>query len=123
MITRPSLTFHIFDFTKTAEQNFSKLDRKQELNVLYQVCIFQGRSEKQEGNLGLWLAETFSTSTKPLFKQNLLKVDRKQETNVLYQVCDFAELHNHAEHHNAFNTSSKWILLGFYFYIFGVFSH
>ena len=108
---RPSLTFHIFDFSsETAERNSTKLDRKQDLNVLYQVCVFRadrknkmaalasdwlrhfrlllwnrrtefnetwqearsqrplpslcfsGRSEKQDGRPGLWLAETFSTS-------------------------------------------------------------
>ena len=113
---RPSLTFHIFDFSsETAERNSTKLDRKQDLNVLYQVCVFRvdgknkmaalasdwlrhvrlllwnrwtefnetwqearsqcplpslcfsGRSEKQDGCPGLWLAETFSTSPlKPL---------------------------------------------------------
>ena len=111
---RPSLTFHIFDFSsETTEQNSTKLDRKQELNMLYQVCVcrlkktrwppwpligwdifdfssetaernstkldrkqdlniltkfvFLGRSEKQDGHPGLWLAETFSTSPpKPL---------------------------------------------------------
>ena len=37
----PSLTFHIFDFSsETAQQNSTKLYRKQELNVLYQVCVF-----------------------------------------------------------------------------------
>ena len=36
-----SLTFHILDFfSKTTEKNMPKLDRKQELNVLYQVCVF-----------------------------------------------------------------------------------
>ena len=107
----PSLTFHIFDFfSETAEQNSTK----QDLNVLYKVCVFRadrknkmaalasdwlrhwlrhfrlllwnrwtefnetwqaarsqrplpslcfsGRSEKQDGRPGLWLAETFSTS-------------------------------------------------------------
>ena len=59
-----------------------KLDRQQELNILYQVCwtefkeswqkarsqcslpslCFSGRSEKQDGRPGLWLSETFSTS-------------------------------------------------------------
>ena len=34
------------------------------------------------------------------------------------------ELHDHAERHSAFNTSSKWISLIFYFYdIFWYFSH
>ena len=38
----PSLTFHIFDFSsETAERNLTKLDRKQDLNVLYQVCVFR----------------------------------------------------------------------------------
>ena len=108
---RPSLTFHIFDFSsETAERNSTKLDRKQDLDVLYQNCVFRvdrknkmaalasdwlrhfrlllwnrwmkfnktwqearsqhplpslcfsGRSEKQDGRPGLWLAETFSTS-------------------------------------------------------------
>ena len=113
---RPSLTFHIFDFfSETAEQSSTKLNRKQDLNVLYQVCVFRadqknkmaalasdwlrhfrlllwnrwtefnetwqqarsqrplpslcflGRSQNQDGRPGLWLAETFSTSSlKPL---------------------------------------------------------
>ena len=115
-VVRPSLTFHIFDFSsENTEHNSTKLDRKQDLNVLYQVCVFRadqknkmaalashwlrhfrlllwnrwtefnetwqearskrplsslcfsGRSEKQDGRPGLWLAETFSTSPlKPL---------------------------------------------------------
>ena len=115
-VVRPSLTFHIFDFfSETAERNSTKLNRKQDLNVLYQVCVFRadrknkmaalasdwlrhfrlllwnhwtefnetwqearsqrplpslcfsGRSEKQDGCPGLWLAETFSTyPLKPL---------------------------------------------------------
>ena len=63
-IIRPSLTFHIFEFSsETTEQNSTKLNRKQDLNVLYQVCVFSGRSENQDGRPGLWLAETFSTSS------------------------------------------------------------
>ena len=114
---RPSsLTFHIFNFSsETAERNSTKLNRKQDLTVLYQVCVFRadrknkmaalasdwlrhfrlllwnrwtefnetwqearsqrplqslcfsGRSEKQDGRPGFWLAETFLTSSlKPL---------------------------------------------------------
>ena len=115
---RPSsgVNFHIFDFSsETTERNSTKLNRKQDLNALYQVCVFladlknkmaalasdwlrhfwlllwnrwtefnetwqearsqrplpslcfSGRSEKQDGRPGLWLAETFSTSSlKPL---------------------------------------------------------
>ena len=64
----PLIGWDIFDFSsETAEQNSTKLDRKQDLNVLYQVCVFSGQSEKQDGRPGLWLAETFSTSPlKPL---------------------------------------------------------
>ena len=41
-VRRPSLTFHIFDFSsETAERNSMKLDRKQDLNVLYKVCVFR----------------------------------------------------------------------------------
>ena len=115
---RPGLWFAktFFDFSsKTVERNSTKLDRKQDFNVLYKVCVFRadwknvmadlasdwlrnfrillrnrwtefnetwqearsqhhlpslcfsGRSEKQDGRPGLWLAETFSTSPlKPL---------------------------------------------------------
>ena len=112
----PLIGWDIFDFSsETAEWNLTKLDRKQDLLVLYQVCVFRadrknkmaalasdwlrhfrllrwnhwtefketwqearsqrplpslcfsGRSEKQNGRPGLWLAETFSTSPlKPL---------------------------------------------------------
>ena len=64
----PLISWDIFDFSsETGERNLTKLDRKQDLNVLYQVSVFWGRSEKQDGRPGLWLAETFSTSPlKPL---------------------------------------------------------
>ena len=112
----PLIGWDIFDFSsQTADRNSMKLDRKQDLNVLYQVCVFRadrknkmaalasdwlkhfrlllwnhwtefnetwqearsqrplpslcfsGCSEKQDGRPGLWLAETFSTSSlKPL---------------------------------------------------------
>ena len=104
----PLIGWDILDFSsETPERNSKKLDRKQDLNVLFQVCVFWadqknkmatlasdwlrhfrlflwnrwtefnetwqearsqrslpslcflGRSEKQDGRLGLWLAETF----------------------------------------------------------------
>ena len=107
-VVHPSLTFHIFDFSSEAtEQNSTKLDRKQDLNILYLVCVFRadrknkmaalasdwlrhfrlllwnhwtefnetwqearsqrplpslcfsGRSEKQDGRPGLWLVRHF----------------------------------------------------------------
>ena len=50
---RPSsLTFHIFDFSsETAEQNSTKLDRKQDLNVLYQVCVFRADRKNKMATL------------------------------------------------------------------------
>ena len=107
----PLIGWDILDFSsETTEWNSTKLDRKQDRNVLYQICVFRadrknkmaalasdwlrhfrlllwnhwtefnetwqearsqrplpslcfsGRSEKQDGRPGLWLAETFSTS-------------------------------------------------------------
>ena len=38
----PLIGWDIFDFSsETAERNSKKLDRKQDLNVLYQVCVFR----------------------------------------------------------------------------------
>ena len=72
----PLIGWDIYDFSsETAEQNSTKLDRKQDLNVLYQVCVFFGTIGKQDGCPGLWLAETFSTSPlKPLngIQRNLI---------------------------------------------------
>ena len=56
-VVRPSLTFHIFDFfSETAEPNSIKHDRKQDLNVLYQVCVFQAdRKNKMATPASDWL--------------------------------------------------------------------
>ena len=112
----PLIGWDIFNFSPETDERISKkLDRKQDLNALYQVCVFWadrknkmaalasdwqrhfrlllwnhwtkfnetvqearsqrllpslcfwGRSEKQNGRPGLWLAETFSTfPLKPL---------------------------------------------------------
>ena len=61
----PLIGWDIFDFSKTAERNSTKLYRKQDLNVFYQVCVFPFDREK-DGYPSLWLAETFSTSLKSL---------------------------------------------------------
>ena len=43
----PLIGWVIFDFfSETTERNSMKLDRKQDFNVLYQVCVFSGWSEK-----------------------------------------------------------------------------
>ena len=64
-VVRPSsLTFHIFNFfSETAERNSTKLNRKQDLDVLYQVCVFRADRKKQDSRPCLWLPETFSTSS------------------------------------------------------------
>ena len=81
-----SLTFHIFDFSETAELNSMKLDGKQDLNVVYQVCVFQADRDPWPS---LSLAETFSTFTSETTEWNPKKLDRKQDLNVPYQVCVF----------------------------------
>ena len=47
----------IFDFSsETAEQNSMKLDRKQDLNALYQVCVFRAdRKHKMAALAFEWL--------------------------------------------------------------------
>ena len=138
-VVRPSsVNFHIFDFSsETAERNSTKFDRKQDLNTLYQVCVFRadqknkmaalasdwlrhfrlllwnrrmefdktwqearsqcplpslcfsGRSKKQDGCPGLWLAETYFDFSSETTERNSTKLDRKQDLNALYQVCVF----------------------------------
>ena len=58
---RRGLTFKIFDFSETAERNLPKLDRKQEVTVIYHVYFFRGGG--QDGRPGLWLVDTFLTSS------------------------------------------------------------
>ena len=48
MAARPLIGREIFDFfSETAEQNSTKPDRKQDLDILYEVCVFSGRSENK----------------------------------------------------------------------------
>ena len=85
----PLIGWDIFDFSsETAEQNSTKLDRKQDLNVLYQVCVFRAdRKNKMAALASDWLRHfDFSSETA---ERNSTKLDRKQDLNVLYQVCVF----------------------------------
>ena len=50
----PLICWDIFDFSETAERNSTKLDKKQDLNVLYQVCIFR-RPVNKNGRPGRFL--------------------------------------------------------------------
>ena len=73
---RPSLTFHIFYFSETAEQNSTKLNRKQDLSVLCQVCIFgSNRKNKMAARpLTGWDIFSFPSETN---ERNYTKLDRK----------------------------------------------
>ena len=53
----PLIGRDIFDFSdETAEQNSKKLDRKQDLKVLYQVCVFRAdRKNKMSAPASNWL--------------------------------------------------------------------
>ena len=53
----PLIGWDIFDFSsETAEQNSTKLDRKQDLNILYQVCVLSGdRKDKMAALTSDWL--------------------------------------------------------------------
>ena len=52
----PLIGWYIFDFSETAEWNLRKLDRKQNLNVLYQVCVFRAdRKNKMAALASDWL--------------------------------------------------------------------
>ena len=56
-VVRPSVNFHIFNFSsETTERNLTKLDRKQDLNALYQVCVFRAdRKNKMAALASDWL--------------------------------------------------------------------
>ena len=89
MAARPLIGWDIFDFSpETNEVNSTKLDRNQ-ISMSYTKFLFSGHSEKLDDRLGLWFAETFSTSSPETTKRNSTKLDRKQESNVLYPVCVF----------------------------------
>ena len=53
----PLVGWDIFDFfSETAERNSTKLDRRQDLNVLYQVCVFRAdRKNKMAALASDWL--------------------------------------------------------------------
>ena len=85
----PLIGWDIFDFSsETAERNSTKLDRKQDLNVLYQVCVFWADRKNKMAAWPLigWDIFDFSSETA---EWNSTKLHRKQDLNVLYQVCVF----------------------------------
>ena len=85
----PLIGWDIFDFSsETLERNSTKLDRKQDLNDLYQVCVFGpiGKTRWPPWPLIGWDIFDFSSETA---EGNSMKLYRKQELNVLYKVCVF----------------------------------
>ena len=74
----PLIGWDIFDFTsETAERNSTKLNRKQDLNVLYQVYVFQVE----------WIGLDIFDFSSETAEWNSMKLDRKPDLNVLYHVC------------------------------------
>ena len=86
----PLIGWDIFDFSSvTAEQNSSKLDRMQDLNALYQVCVVRADPKNKMAALASdWLRHFFDFSSETA-ERNSTKLDRKQDLNSLYQVCVF----------------------------------
>ena len=85
----PLIGWDIFHFfSETAEQNSTKLDRKQDLNVFYHVCVFGsiGKTRWPPWPLIGWDIFDFFSE---IAERNSTKLDRKQTLNVLYQVCVF----------------------------------
>ena len=85
----PLIGWDIFDFfSETAEQNSTKLDKKQDLNVLYQVRVLGADlKNKMAALVSDWLRlfDLFSETA----ERNSKKFDQKKDLNVFYQVCVF----------------------------------
>ena len=59
----PLISWNILYFScVNFDWDSTKLNRKQDLNVLYKIFVFSGRTQKHDGRPGLWLVETFSAS-------------------------------------------------------------
>ena len=85
----PLIGWDIFDFSsETAKRNSMKLDRKQDLNVLYKFVFFGpiGKTRWPPRPLIGWDIFDFSSETA---EWNSTKLDRKQDLYVLYQVYVF----------------------------------
>ena len=48
MTAWPLIGLDIFNFSETAKRNLPTLDRKQEINVFYQVCVLWDLSKEQD---------------------------------------------------------------------------
>ena len=69
----PLIRWDIFDFSsETAERNSTKLDRKQDLKALYQVCVFRADRKNKMAALASDWPRHFSTSPLNRIQQNLI---------------------------------------------------
>ena len=85
----------IFDFfSRTIAWTITKLSTNVCLVVLKKCCYFSLRSEIQDGRLGLWLAETFSTSSQePLHGRSLkLAINVPQMILLVLKKCCYFSL-------------------------------
>ena len=84
---RPLIGWDIFDFfSETTERNSTKLDRKQDIDVFYQVCVLGPIGKRRWPPRSLICRDIFDFSSESV-ERNSTKLDRKQELNVLHQVC------------------------------------
>ena len=74
----PLICWDIFDFSDTAERNSTKLDRKQDLNIFFQVCVFRAdrKTRWRTWYLISWDIFDFSSETT---ERNSTKLERKQD--------------------------------------------
>ena len=85
MAARPLIGWGIFDYSsETAERNSTKLDRMQDLNVLYQVCVFRADRKNKMAARSLISRDIFDCSSETA-EWSSTKLDRMQDLNVLYQ--------------------------------------
>ena len=85
----PLIGWDIFDFSsKTTERNSMKLDRKQDLKALYQVCVFQVDRKKKMAVPAYDLLRHFQLLLWNRWTE-LNKTWQKQYLNILYQACVF----------------------------------
>ena len=89
MAARPLIGWDIFDFSsETAEQNSTKFDRKQDINILHQDCVFLANRKNKITTRPLIGLDIFDFSSKTA-ERNSTKLDRKPDLNVLYQIRVF----------------------------------
>ena len=85
----PLIGWDIFDLSsENSDRNSTKLDRRQDLNILYYVRLFGliGKTRWPPWPLINWDIFDFSSETA---ERNSTKLNRKEDLNVLYQVCVF----------------------------------